>query len=215
MLEGQNMDGKFIIIHHNCTAQYKSVKHFYHLQTISNVLHKQIIRIFGIPSHSKGEVDHVGGTVKVAVWREIAAGGVLLDSNDIVSFLCTKFEASNQKYVIREINERELDIQCAEANYFQYPTIDGSYIFQAMVFDPNSVDFKASIIRCVWEQCAENYGSCDRFIEYNLAVYPLNKFALSSIKPEPEPEDDSDNDPDNENVEDFIYPESIVVVPGL
>ena len=28
------------------------------------------------------------------------------------------------------------------------------------------------------------------------------------------PEDDSDNDSDNENVEDFIYPESIVVVPA-
>ena len=83
-----------------------------------------------------------------------------------------------------------------------------------MVFDPDSVDFKASTIICVCEQCAENYGSCDRFIEYNLAVFPLNKFALRSINKEREPEDDSDNDPDNENVEDFIYPESIVVVPA-
>ena len=42
MLEGQNMDGKFIIIESdNCTAQYKSVKHFFHLQTIRNMLHKR------------------------------------------------------------------------------------------------------------------------------------------------------------------------------
>ena len=100
------MDGKLIVIaSDNCTSQYKSAKHFYNLQTISNVLNKRIICIFGVAGHGKGEVDHVAGTVKVTIRREIAAGEVLLDSNDIVSFLHTKFETSNQRCDIREISE--------------------------------------------------------------------------------------------------------------
>ena len=40
----------------NCTAQYKSAKHFNDLQKLSNRLDKNIIRLYGIAGHGKGEV---------------------------------------------------------------------------------------------------------------------------------------------------------------
>ena len=64
----------------------------------------------------KGEVDHVGGTAKVAVRWEIAAGKVLLDCDDILDFLKDKFEPSKQTYVFNETTEPKLDIERAQAN---------------------------------------------------------------------------------------------------
>ena len=40
----------------NCTAQYKSAKDFNDLQKLSNRLDKNIIRLYGIAGHGKGEV---------------------------------------------------------------------------------------------------------------------------------------------------------------
>ena len=66
--------------------------------------------------HGKGEVDHVGGTAKVAVRWEIAAGKVLHDCDDILDFLKDKFEPSKQTYVFNETTEPKLDIERAQAN---------------------------------------------------------------------------------------------------
>ena len=114
---------------------------------MSNKFQKPIIRIFGVAGHGKGEVDHVGGTAKVAVRREIAAGQTFLDSEDIVEFLDKKFENSSTNYVFREIKSRDLDIEWAEAGRFAYPTINGSSKFHTMVFIPNSETFSASNIK--------------------------------------------------------------------
>ena len=47
--------------------------------------------IFGITGHGK-EVNHVGGTANVvAVWREIAAGKIILDSTATVTVSLWKF----------------------------------------------------------------------------------------------------------------------------
>ena len=40
----------------NCSAQYKSGLHFYHLQEISNSYDKAVVRMYGIPGHGKGEI---------------------------------------------------------------------------------------------------------------------------------------------------------------
>ena len=115
----------------------------------------------------RGEVDHVGGTAKLAVRREIAAGQIFLDSHDIVDFLTNKFQDSNQGYIFQEIDERELDIQRAEAGRKKYPIIDGSSKFQAMVFTPNSTSFNASHLKR-----EINNGSYSNFREYQLIEHP-------------------------------------------
>ena len=45
----------------NCSGQYESVLNFHHLQELSDVHNITVIRMYGIPGHGKGEVDHVGG----------------------------------------------------------------------------------------------------------------------------------------------------------
>ena len=45
--------------HHNCSSQCKLHAHFQGIQRLSSKYHFQIIRVFGIPEHRKGEVDHV------------------------------------------------------------------------------------------------------------------------------------------------------------
>ena len=99
--------------------------------------------------------------------REIAAGQIFLDSHDIVDFLTNKFQDSNQGYIFQEIDERELDIQRAEAGRKKYPIIDGSSKFQAMVFTPNSTSFNASHLKR-----EINNGSYSNFREYQLIEHP-------------------------------------------
>ena len=76
MLQDVNHDEAYIIINSdNCAAQYKCAAHFQKLQEIADKYKVKVIRCYGIPGHGKGEVDHVGGLSKVAVRREVAAGG--------------------------------------------------------------------------------------------------------------------------------------------
>jgi len=50
-----------ILVHSdNCNSQYKSAKYFYHLQELANQKRKQVLRVWSIAGHGKGEVDHVG-----------------------------------------------------------------------------------------------------------------------------------------------------------
>ena len=51
----------------NCCMQYKWAAHFKDCQDLANRLRITLLRIYGISSHGKGEVDHVGGLAKVAV----------------------------------------------------------------------------------------------------------------------------------------------------
>ena len=62
----------------NCSAQYKSAQHFFHLHELSTEKQIPIIRIYGIAGHGKGEVDHVGGLAKITIRREISGGGFFL-----------------------------------------------------------------------------------------------------------------------------------------
>lgn len=44
----------------DCASQYKSGAHFDSIQRLCEKLNRPIIRVFGVPEHGKGEVDHVG-----------------------------------------------------------------------------------------------------------------------------------------------------------
>ena len=155
MLNNVNLTNKKIIIEcNNCSSQYKSVKQLYDLQKLTNTYQTQVIWVFGVAGHGKGEVDHVGGTSKVAVRWEITAGKVLLDCDDILDFLKDKLNQIS-KHIFNEITEQTLDVERAQANWYKYYTITGSSKFHVMIFTP----FKASNIICVCSICQLEYGS--------------------------------------------------------
>ena len=56
MIERTNIpeDKRLLIESDNCSGQYKSSHHFFHLQSLSNQLNKIIIRLYGIAQHGKG-----------------------------------------------------------------------------------------------------------------------------------------------------------------
>ena len=75
-----------ILIESNyCFNQYKCAQHFYHLQSISNKFNKNLIQVYGVAGHGKGEVDHVGGLAKVIIHQRVAAGDVFLSSSLMVN----------------------------------------------------------------------------------------------------------------------------------
>ena len=155
MLNNVNLTNKKIIIEcNNCSSQYKSVKQLYDLQKLTNTYQTQVIWVFGVAGHGKGEVDHVGGTSKVAVRWEITAGKVLLDCDDILDFLKDKLSQIS-KHIFNEITEQTLDVERAQANWYKYYTITGSSKFHVMIF----TSFKASNIICVCSICQLEYGS--------------------------------------------------------
>ena len=120
--------------------------------------------------HGRGEVDHVGGTAKVAVRWEIAAGKLLLDCDYILNFLKDKFEPTKQTCVFSEITEQKPDIERAQVNQYKYYTIPGLSKFHVMIVTPKSLSYKASNIICVCSSCQLEYGSYRNFEEYPLQV---------------------------------------------
>jgi len=63
---------QIIIESDNCSSQYKSSAHFHGMQVLANNLNVNIIRVYGIAEHGKGEMDHVGGLVKTTIRRAVA-----------------------------------------------------------------------------------------------------------------------------------------------
>ena len=55
------------------TTSTKSAESFHDSHDFANKWNIPVIRVFGIAWNGKGEVDHVGGIVKVAVQREVGA----------------------------------------------------------------------------------------------------------------------------------------------
>ena len=95
-----------IIESNNCKSQYKCAAHFPDIQNVADTFNVTIIRVFGIPEHGKGEVDHVGGIAKSTIKREIAAGEFLTGVKEMVELLQSKFSVSVQPiYIIKEVRE--------------------------------------------------------------------------------------------------------------
>ena len=80
--------------------------HFESIQRLSDKYDIKIIRLFGIPEHGKGEVDHVGGIAKTGIRREIATGAFFGKATSMVELLQDKcFSHINPTYIIKEIKE--------------------------------------------------------------------------------------------------------------
>lgn len=93
-----------IIESNNCSGQYKSSTHFHGIQKLVDKYQVPVVRIYGIPEHGKGKVDHVCGIAKTTIRREVANGGTFYSANDIVDHLRSKYGGNeNPKYFIEEI----------------------------------------------------------------------------------------------------------------
>ena len=170
-----------ILIESDSFNQYKCAQHFYHLQSISNKFNKNLICVYGVAGHGKGEVDHVGGLAKVIIRQRVAAGDVFLSSSTMVDYLNDKFkDSTNPEYVVKEIDCSLLEENRAAASLLAHPTIDGSSTFQVIVFKPNSDHLKAANRICVCQQCQKDYGSCNIFSSYPIICHKLNKTYLRS-----------------------------------
>jgi hypothetical protein len=109
MLSSCNVNDKVIVTKSdNCAKDYKCAAHFDKLQRIEDSYNTTLIRIYGVPGHGKGEVDHVGGIAKVKVRREVAAGNLLQYSNEMVGFISEKFrDKINPTYMFKRIVQRD------------------------------------------------------------------------------------------------------------
>ena len=93
---------------HTCqTTRYFGRSHFKDCQDLSNRLKVELIRIYGISGHRKGEVDHVGGIAKVAIRREVAAGKFLYTAAEMVDFLGDNFaKKEHPRYAFQKVTSR-------------------------------------------------------------------------------------------------------------
>eukprot|EP00794_Sanderia_malayensis_P020851 gene20851-22896_t len=183
-------DGTVLIQSNNCSSQYKSAEHFAHLQQLSNEYNSIIIRVWSIAGHGKGEVDHVGGVAKITIKREIGNGEFFYDAGEMVERLNEKFyENKSPCYFFKEIHRKKLEQERSNSKLKSYKTIDGSTLFQVIVFHPHSSTVKAASRLCICSQCKESYGSCDLFSEHELVVRQLNNVSLRSGSVEVNPED--------------------------
>lgn len=164
------------------------------------------MRIFGIAGHGKREVDHVGGLAKVTIRREISYGNLFDDADDMVTFLRAKFESNvNPIYHIYNIDPKDLEVCRSLNKLLVYHTVDGSSLFQVMVFTPGSNCFKAAPRLCICKECKLKLGSCKLYKDYYLNVKNLKKTSLRSDTGVPETQ--------ITHTDDFHYPGSICAVP--
>ena len=138
---------------------------------ITDIYNKSIIRIYGIPGHGKGEVDHVGGTAKVTIKRMASSGTAFPGADDIADSLIEKYGSSTSpKYVIKVIPEEELESRRKEAKSTQVATIEGSSTLRALVFKPKAPVFRGSTRFCICDRCKEEYGSCGKFSDKLMTI---------------------------------------------
>ena len=89
----------FIVKSDNCFSQYKCAKKFYGLSQIANQFNVNVIHIFVIAGHGKGEVDQVGGLAKDTIRREVAAKKNFSNANDIVHCLSENMLKVNHQFI--------------------------------------------------------------------------------------------------------------------
>ena len=145
------------------------------MQLLASHYDVNIIHIFGIAEHGKGEVDHVGGLAKTAIRREITAGEFFSDTSHMVMFLKEKFEVNSTKYFVKETDEQLLQIVRADNNLKDFISINGSALFQVILFKPNTAHILAASRLCLCSECKIEYGSCDLFKHYTINVKHLKK----------------------------------------
>ena len=93
------------------TIVHHSTSHA-NMQKMADENNIDVIRIYGIAGHGKGEVDHVGGIAKTSIRREVANGSFFYGATDMVDFLDNKFsnKFTSILYSINEVDIQELEV---------------------------------------------------------------------------------------------------------
>ena len=210
-------DAYVIIESDNCTSQYKSAAHFHSIQQISNEKNVKIVRVYSIAEHGKGEVDHVGGIAKTAIRRDVEKGGFFENAEQAVEFLQLKFhEHCDPSYYVKEIKPETIQHRREKVKLDVYDSIDGSSLFQVMVFTPHE-DLRAAQRICLCNDCKKSYGSCSLFTTYSVNVGKLKGNTLRSAMAMEISDDNADNE-DNDDVDsnsvvhEFLLPGSVCAI---
>ena len=163
----------------NCSYQYKSSAHFHGMRTLANKFQVNVICIFGIAEHGKGEVDHIGGLAKNTLRRAIAAGEFFNDVGEMVEYFGeTLHSTEHLQYIVKELEEKDLKSARAAARLKVFPSIDGCNKFQVMLFEPNTTSFVAVNHICICDTCKMQYGTCSLFKRSELHIVLLEKTTL-------------------------------------
>ena len=181
------------------------------MQLLAHHYDVNIIHIFGIAEHGKGEVDHVSGLAKTAIRREIAAGEFFSDASDMVMFLKEKFEGNSTKYFVKEIDEQLLQIVRADNKLKDFISINRSTLFQVILFKLNTAHILAASRLCLCSECKIEYGSCDLFKHYTINVKHLKKATLRSSTVAENTTDNADASI-KKAVNDFLVPAYICAI---
>ena len=75
----------------------------------------------------------------------------------------TLHSTEHLQYIVKEIDEKDLESERAAARLKVFPSIDGSNKFQVMLFEPNSTSFVAANRICICKTCKTKYGMCSLF----------------------------------------------------
>ena len=69
------------------------------------------MRIWSVTGHDKGEVDHVGGIAKIFIRREVVAGQVFTDAEEMCHHMSIQFEGNKTpSYHCKYVSNEELTI---------------------------------------------------------------------------------------------------------
>ena len=128
------------------------------MQTLANKFLVNVILIFSIAERGKGEDDHVGGLAKTTLRRALAAGEFFNDVGEMVEYLPeTLHRTEHLQYIVKEIDEKDLESERAAARLKVFPSMDGYNKFQVMLFEPNSTSFVAANRICICDTCKTQY----------------------------------------------------------
>ena len=128
----------------------------------ANSQQKQVLRLWSIAGHGKGDIDHVGSVAKIATKHAIWNDFFFENSSDMVQYLSEKF-SNNLLYPFQEIDVKALEEERTEDSLKVFDTVDDSSVFQVAVFTPNSETFKAACHLCLCDSCLSKHGSCEMF----------------------------------------------------
>ena len=105
----------------------------------------------------------------------------MANAESMVAFLREKFEKKEcPTYVVKEIDEKVLNIARANSMLKDFKTVAASSKFQVILFTPNSCTIKAANRLCISELCKIEYGTCSLFRSIELEVHCLKETTLRS-----------------------------------
>ena len=124
--------------------------HFHKLQETCNKYKSKTIHVYSVAGHGNGEADHVCGSTKVTIRKEIGAASFFANSENMVEFLNKRFgQKINPVYYNKEIDKKQLEIAQADTLLHYYGPILGSDSVQIMVFTPNVPKIRAAKYLCM------------------------------------------------------------------